>query len=126
MRILNAFWLLIRNLFFVLLLPGTVAGWAPGALAPGRPVARGPWFVPALVLLAIGLAIFAWCVWDFATFGRGTLAPVDAPRRLVVRGLYRFVRNPMYVGVLTVLAGRALLVESRTLAIYGLLVALGF
>lgn len=64
---------------------------------------------PSIVLMAIGGLIAAWCVWDFAWTGRGTPAPFDPPRRLVVRGLYRFVRNPMYLGVGILLAGEALL-----------------
>ena len=55
--------------------------------------------------IVVGAGIYLWCVWDFATFGRGTPAPIDAPKRLVVRGLYRYLRNPMYVGVLTVIIG---------------------
>ena len=62
----------------------------------------------ALALLAFGGAIYAWCVWDFAVFGRGTPAPIDAPKKLVVRGLYRYTRNPIYLGVLTVLLDGAL------------------
>ena len=66
----------------------------------------------------IGTALYAWCVWDFATFGRGTPAPVDAPSRLVVRGLYRFNRNPMYVGVLAVILGWATFYGSPVLLGY--------
>lgn len=62
----------------------------------------------------------AACVWDFARFGRGTPAPVDAPKRLVVRGLYRRVRNPMYLGVLLVVVGWALRLASQGLALYAL------
>ena len=67
--------------------------------------AHGPTFFFALVLLVLGGAIYFWCLWDFATFGRGTPAPIDAPKHLVVRGLYRYTRNPMYVGVLATIAG---------------------
>lgn len=59
-------------------------------------------------------------------FGRGTPAPIDAPKRLVVRGLYRYTRNPMYLGVLTVILGWAFLFPIGTLVIYGLVVAAGF
>jgi protein-S-isoprenylcysteine O-methyltransferase Ste14 len=59
--------------------------------------------------------IYGWCVWDFATFGRGTPARIAAPKRLVVRGLYRFTRNPIYIGVLTVILGWAALFQSQVI-----------
>jgi len=61
-------------------------------------------------------------VWDFARFGRGTPAPIDAPKRLVTRGLYRYTRNPMYVGVLTVILGWAVLFRAWALVAYALAV----
>jgi len=70
--------------------------------------------VLAVVLMTIGAAIMLRCVWDFAWTGRGTPAPFDPPRHLVVRGLYRWVRNPMYVGMGTFLAGEALLLPAIT------------
>src|SRR5262245_59902898 len=66
----------------------------------------------AIVLMSIGGLILLRCVWDFAWTGRGTPAPFDAPRHLVVKGLYRWVRNPMYVGLGFVLAGEALLIPA--------------
>jgi HD superfamily phosphohydrolase YqeK len=65
-------------------------------------------------------------VWDFATAGRGTPAPIDPPKELVVRGLYRTVRNPMYVGVLAVIAGWLVLFRSWALVEYATVVALFF
>jgi protein-S-isoprenylcysteine O-methyltransferase Ste14 len=62
----------------------------------------------ALALMIAGAAIMVRCVFDFAWTGRGTPAPFDPPRHLVVRGLYRWVRNPMYVGMGTFLIGEAL------------------
>ena len=59
-----------------------------------------------------------WCVRDFYVSGRGTLAPLDPPKRVVIVGLYRFVRNPMYVAVLTILVGWALLYGSWLLAVH--------
>jgi protein-S-isoprenylcysteine O-methyltransferase Ste14 len=58
------------------------------------------------------------CIWEFARRGRGTLAPVDPPKTLVVQGLYRYVRNPMYVSVTTIVLGEALLTGSRALLAY--------
>ena len=66
------------------------------------------WNAAALILMAIGGLIMLKCVWDFAWTGRGTPAPFDPPRRLVITGLYRYVRNPMYVGMGVFLVGEAL------------------
>ena len=118
--------LFLKNLLFTVLLPGTIGVYVPRWISLGRPPATGAAALLAGVAFAAGAAIYLWCVWDFATFGRGTPAPIDAPRRLVVRGLYRCVRNPMYVGVLTVILGWVLLFRSRDLATYGLVVAAGF
>lgn len=118
--------LLLKNLFFTLLVPGTVAVYVPLLIARGRPPAAGPRLALALAVLALGAAIYAWCVWDFASFGRGTPAPVDAPKKLVVRGLYRYTRNPMYVGVLTVILGWAALFRAPDLALYALAVGTCF
>ena len=113
---------MLRSLFFTILLPGTVT-----VLIPWRIVSRegrlplrveSPWQYLALVPVAVGTAILARCIWEFASRGRGTLAPIDPPRRLVVTGLYRYVRNPMYVGVLTVLLGEAALFRSVALLEY--------
>lgn len=80
----------------------------------------------ALPVFATGAAIYGWCVWDFASFGRGTPVPIDAPKRLVVRGLCRYTRNPMYVGVLVVILGWAILFQAGVLVFYAVLVGLGF
>ena len=66
----------------------------------------------AIALMIIGGAIMVRCVTDFAWTGRGTPAPWDPPRHLVVRGLYRWVRNPMYVGMGIALTGEALLLPA--------------
>lgn len=118
--------LLLKNLLFTFVVPGTVAVAGPLLIAGERPRATGAGLVPAVVLFAAGAAIYSWCVWDFASFGRGTPAPIDAPKKLVVRGLYRYTRNPMYVGVLTVLCGWAVLLQSPAVALYGLVVGLCF
>jgi protein-S-isoprenylcysteine O-methyltransferase Ste14 len=55
-----------------------------------------------------GAAGLLWCIWDFFSQGRGTLAPIDPPKHLVVHGLYQYVRNPMYVAVVTILLGEAI------------------
>jgi protein-S-isoprenylcysteine O-methyltransferase Ste14 len=118
--------LVLKNLLFTIIIPGTVAVYVPLLIVRPRTPAAGAVCVVALALLIVGTVIYAWCVWDFAAFGRGTPAPIDAPKKLVVRGLYRYSRNPMYVGVLTVILGWAALFLSRTLAIYALGVCVCF
>jgi protein-S-isoprenylcysteine O-methyltransferase Ste14 len=73
------------------------------------------------VLIGIGVALFVATLRRFAGEGEGTLAPWDPPRRLVVRGAYRYVRNPMISGVLMVLAGEALVLLSRSHLLWALL-----
>ncbi len=121
--------LFLKNLLFTVLVPGAVAVYVPLRLAAGGGAWPPEWGLAqwgALLPLLAGCAIYFWCVWDFAAFGRGTPAPVDAPRRLVARGLYRYVRNPMYFGVLLVIAGWALLFRSPRVLGYGAAVALFF
>jgi len=118
--------ILLKNLLFTVIIPGAVAVYVPLSIARPRSPATGSLGVAGIALLVLGGAIYAWCVWDFATFGRGTPAPIDAPKRLIVRGLYRYSRNPMYVGVLTVILGWEVLFQSGVLAVYALIVALCF
>lgn len=66
------------------------------------------------------------CVWDFFAVGKGTLAPVDPPKRLVVQGLYRLTRNPMYNGVLALLSGEAWFFASVALVVYTLFILVLF
>lgn len=113
--------LLLKNLLFTVVVPGTVAVLLPfGILTRGGALpAPGPLrALLAAPLVVLGAAIYAWCLWDFGVTGRGTPAPIDPPKRLVVRGLYRYVRNPMYVGVLLVIAGWAALFGSAALLWY--------
>jgi protein-S-isoprenylcysteine O-methyltransferase Ste14 len=77
-------------------------------------------------LLVAGAIIYFRCAWDFAVTGGGTPAPIDPPRKLVAKGLYRDVRNPMYVGVLAILTGEAILAQNVRIAIYAALVWTGF
>jgi protein-S-isoprenylcysteine O-methyltransferase Ste14 len=78
------------------------------------------------LLLVLGASTYLWCLWDFGTVGRGTPAPIDPPKQLVARGLYKYSRNPMYVGVLTVILGFAVLFRSGPIALYSACVATAF
>lgn len=92
----------------------------------GRARNRGAQHHAALFLLAIGGAIYFRCVWDFARIGRGTPAPIDAPKVWVVRGLYQYVRNPIYIGVLLIVLGLTVYFASFGVLVYGVCLALGF
>lgn len=74
--------------------------------------------IAGMVTSAVGAGIALWCVFTFATIGKGTPAPFDPPRRLVTRGPYQFVRNPMYIGAGLALIGAALFYESLSLLGY--------
>ena len=100
----------LRHLLAICLLPGVVAGVIP-ALLVDEP-ASWPLIVLGGLIAALGLALIVQTVALFATVGEGTLAPWDPTARLVVRGPYRRVRNPMISGVLCVLLGEALLFGS--------------
>lgn len=114
-----------RALVAFLLLPGMVAFLLPAAWlrqADGFRLAQPLGLLP----LAVGVAGLLWCVRDFYVSGRGTLAPWSPPERLVVVGLYRYSRNPMYVSVALILLGWALAFGSTALALYALVVVTAF
>jgi protein-S-isoprenylcysteine O-methyltransferase Ste14 len=114
--------LFFKNLLFTVLVPGAVAGWLPCRWYWGRSEFHsGSWRWLAYPLIAVGAAIYLGCVWNFAFAGRGTPAPIDPPKALIVRGLYRYVRNPMYMGVLLVLLGELIVFPSRQFLVYILL-----
>lgn len=118
--------LFLKNLVFTLVIPGTVAVYLPWLIAGDKATGSVAAAAMALPLLLAGGAIYLWCLWDFAVFGRGTPAPIDAPKRLVVRGLYRHTRNPMYVGVLTMILGWAVFFQALDLVLYALVVGAVF
>lgn len=120
--------LFIRALVAFLALPGVVAFGVPVLLiARGSPVDRrtAPQAAAAL-LLSLGIALLIWSVREFYVAGRGTLAPWESPRSLVVSGPYRVTRSPMYVAVLLILLGWAVLFSSRALTAYAFAIAIAF
>lgn len=112
----------LGSLIFFVLAPGTIAGWLPYVFTGWR--LEPPFFgVPAgrvfgAVLVALGVASLVHCFARFALEGRGTPAPVAPTQILVVSGLYRYVRNPMYVAVVSIIAGQGVLLGSASLLMY--------
>ena len=115
--------MLLRHLIAILVLPfvmtivvprwiarryGLVTAWDGSAVSVLGHVAGAVCFL-------IGLWLFGWSLYLFATRGKGTLAPWDPPKHLVVTGPYRYVRNPMISGVLMIIAGEALFAGSISL-----------
>ena len=94
-----------------------------GPVGLPRPSVLGMPELLGMAAVLVGALIAAWCVGTFVVVGRGTPAPFDPPRRLVVRGPYRFVRNPMYLGAALALAGAALVYRSVALVVYLLVLA---
>ena len=123
--------LFIRNLLFTILQPGLVAGLIPLWITGFRinSIFDEVWqlhhYVGTIAFL-IGFVIMLWCIISFAVKGRGTLSPVDPTKKLVITGLYKLSRNPMYVGVLMILIGEVIFFQSYQLLIYLLLVFSAF
>ena len=117
---------LLRHLVAIFILPVSVTVLVPSWIAQRyHVVLRAGTSVPAIVLqmtgvaaLILGVVLFASSLWRFATDGRGTLAPWDPPKLLVVNGPYQYVRNPMISGVLFVVIGEALIFLSIAHALW--------
>ena len=120
----------LKTLLFTVLVPGSVTILVPYLLLNSRlpplKINLGPARSLGWGLMVLGAMIYLWCAWDFATAGQGTPLPAAPPKMLVARGLYRRVRNPMYVGILLLILGQAVLFESLLLLGYGALLWLAF
>jgi len=118
----------LRHLLAILLLPFMVVVVIPRWLLRDWALSDTHWAVqtPAELVARVagaaiflgGFALFTWCVTLFGRVGDGTLAPWDPTRRLVAVGPYRYVRNPMITGVVTMLIGEAVLRGSRVLTLW--------
>lgn len=108
-----------RTLVAFLVLPGMVAGFIPALIFSFDPW-RGSGLSIGYLFLGVGLFLLLWCVRDFHVFGNGTLAPWEPPRSLVIVGLYRYVRNPMYESVLVILPSWCLASGSVVMVVYSL------
>ena len=119
---LHSVGLFLKAIAFTVVVPGTITVLIPSwILGPGRHFPPQRWSVTSfvgLLLLSVGAAVYFRCLWEFAARGRGIPLPIDHPRQLVVSGLYQYVRNPMYVGVLIFLLGEVMMFRSTDLLIY--------
>ncbi len=119
----------LKTLVFTLVAPGTVTILLPYLIlrwTRGLSVAFAWTAVAGGLPVLCGAAIYTACAIGFVRFGRGTPAPIDPPKELVVQGLYRWSRNPMYVGIVSILIGESLLFRSLALLIYAGIVFVGF
>src|ERR1700704_3287475 len=110
---------LLKTFVFTVLVPGAVAGYVPWRLRRDAAPVTGVEASAAIAVIAIGIAIYLYTAfWGFALIGGGTPAPIAPTKLLVVKGLHRYVRNPMYIGVALVIGGQAWLFHSLRMAIY--------
>ena len=109
----------LKTALFTVVVPTSVAVLIPLFIGGDRAAADGLVRVFAFLLLAVGALLYLRSAWNFASFGRGTPAITDAPKRLVTRGFYRYTRNPMYVAVLSAVAEWAILYRAPVLWAYG-------
>jgi len=109
----------VRSLLFTLLIPGSATVWLPWLILAHRlpPPATLPLSVrlSAGFLMTAGAALYLSCLWNFTFTGRGTPAVWDPPVVFVSKGPYRFVRNPMYLAIVSILVGEALFFQSALL-----------
>lgn len=118
--------LVIRNLVFTIVVPGLGGGWVPWRIVTSDGHAATPAAWEAIPVIAAGTALYLCCVWNFAAVGRGTPGLWDAPRRVVAVGPYRWVRNPIYIAALLIVAGQAWLFWSLPLLEYAAAMAIFF
>ncbi|MFN2440899.1 MAG: isoprenylcysteine carboxylmethyltransferase family protein [Chitinophagaceae bacterium] len=122
--------LFLRNLFFTILQPGLVAGlipyWILGEKVKHIAHPLQFYHYTGAIIFIIGFAIMLRCIISFAVEGRGTLSPADPTKKLVITGLYKYSRNPMYVGVTMILIGEAIFFQSVNLWIYLIFVFIVF
>ncbi len=99
---------ILQTILFTIFVPGTVLGLIPRWLVGGFPRPEsGPVTWLGILIIVLGSAIYFRCAWEFAVRGLGTPAPIAPTKFLVTTALHRYVRNPMYIGVLGALLGEA-------------------
>jgi protein-S-isoprenylcysteine O-methyltransferase Ste14 len=116
----------LKTLLWSVFVPGTLTIVVPYLLLTSKlelfHVELSGFRLIGLIPIAFGALLYFWCAWDFTFTGKGTPAPFDPPKEIVVRGLYRYVRNPMYVAALLILIGEVVLFESALILIYAAIV----
>jgi protein-S-isoprenylcysteine O-methyltransferase Ste14 len=113
---------ILKTLLFTILVPGSVLLLIPSWILGGFPgPEHGPVTWLGVLLIVLGAAIYFRCAWEFAVRGLGTPAPISPTKFLVTTALHRYVRNPMYIGVLGVLLGEAALFRAVVLLSYATL-----
>jgi protein-S-isoprenylcysteine O-methyltransferase Ste14 len=116
----------LKTFLWSVFVPGTLTTLVPYLLLSSGlvlfPLRLSTFRLAGAIPIALGAALYFWCAWDFTFTGRGTPAPFDPPKKIVVRGLYHYVRNPMYVAALLVLVGEAVLFESALILAYAVIV----
>ena len=116
----------LRNLLFTVVVPGSGGVLIPWWILAHSHATLDPAAWYAVVVIVFGALLYFWCLWVFATVGRGTPGPWDPPQRFVAAGPYRWVRNPMYIAALLVVVGETWLFRSLSLLAYAVVVAIVF
>jgi protein-S-isoprenylcysteine O-methyltransferase Ste14 len=116
----------LKTLLWSIFVPGTLTTLVPYLLLSSRlelvTVELASFRFIGLIPIVLGALLYLWCAWDFTFKGKGTPAPFDPPKEMVVKGPYRYVRNPMYVAALLVLIGEAILFESALILVFAVIV----
>ncbi len=118
--------LAVRNAVFTLVVPGAGGVYVPWLVLARHGVLPSPAAWYAAPVIAVGVLLYLWCVWLFATVGRGTPGTWDPPRRFVAVGPYRWVRNPIYISAMLIVCGEAWLFLSAELLGYAVALAVAF
>ncbi len=118
--------LFVKALLAFLALPAIFSGIIPIAISNTDPWRGVGYYGFGMFTIVIGLVVLLQCVRDFYVSGNGTLAPWAPPKKLVIAGLYRYTRNPMYIGVLIIVSGIALISASPLVTLYLLFFAAVF
>ncbi|MEW6131084.1 MAG: isoprenylcysteine carboxylmethyltransferase family protein [Acidobacteriota bacterium] len=122
--------LYLKSLFFTIIAPGSLTLLIPFFILRSRanlfPAVWNGFNYVGILIMVTGITIYFWCVGEFISSGKGTPAPYDPPKYLVAQGLYQYSRNPMYVGVSSIILGEAVFFKSVWMIMYILVVLLAF